>query len=406
MLFTLKSLCAQSLKDAGSLFAARKYIEAAEQYYALGYYGKAAESYRKHIDAQPGKRKAQESESIQPLIDRMERLERMVLRCEDIQIIDSIIVDKSDFLKNYLMSGEAGSLLPGGESVIYENELKDRRFFGEKRDGQASRLYQQIKIGSDWSEPQLLNIPVDSAGSDDFPFIMPDGLTMYFASTGNGSIGGYDIFTSRYNLHSDSYLAPTPLGMPFNSVYNDYLYIIDEFNGIGYFTTDRFQPEDKVIIYAFIPNESFKPLESTETGELVSRSRIESIRNTWKEGKDYHAILSKIRESISNKPPVIKKDFTFVINDNIIYHTLGDFESDAAKKSWQTAEDTYKQIQLLEKQLDIKRRDYSLGNKSQKQALESHIIPAETNLEKLYKQHSEKLKETRNLEIRHLRTKQ
>lgn len=90
--------------------------------------------------------------------------------------------------------------------------------------------------------------------SVNYPFMMPDGTTFYFAATGEESIGGYDIFVTRFDSESGSFLKAENIGMPFNSTANDYMYAIDEFNDIGWFATDRSQPEGKVCIYIFIPS--------------------------------------------------------------------------------------------------------------------------------------------------------
>ena len=90
----------------------------------------------------------------------------------------------------------------------------------------------------------------------DYPYVLTDGITIYYASDGPGSMGEYDIFVTRYNTNTDSYLMPENVGMPFNSPYNDYMYVIDEFNDLGWFASDRYQPEGKVCIYVFIPNSS------------------------------------------------------------------------------------------------------------------------------------------------------
>ena len=34
---------------------------------------------------------------------------------------------------------------------------------------------------------------------------------------------------------TDTYLVPENVGMPFNSPYNDYMYVIDEYNNLGWF---------------------------------------------------------------------------------------------------------------------------------------------------------------------------
>jgi len=262
-----------------------------------------------------------------------------------------------------------------------------------------------VKICDKWSEATEIKIVADSTGNDAYPFVMPDGLTMYFASTGNGSIGGYDIFVSRFDTNTDSYLSPTPLGMPFNSVFNDYLYVVDEFLGIGYFATDRFQPEGKAVVYTFIPNESFLPVDNADEATLASRARIESIRDSWRDGKNYQAMLVKISETIEHKPVTKKKDFTFVVNDNIVYYTLADFESDAARKIWNTALTLQNRIRSEEEKLDRNRKEYSAADKTRRETLKPSILASETQLATLYAEEKEKTKEARNAEIKYLRTK-
>jgi hypothetical protein len=235
---------------------------------------------------------------------------------------------------------------------------------------------------------------------------MPDGLTIYYASTGNGSIGGYDLFVSRYNLNNDTYLAPNQLGMPFNSLANDYMLAIDEVNGIGYFATDRFQPEEKVVVYTFIPNPNSeaKSLGTEDERLLASRAKITSIRDTWLPGINYQGKIEQVRLMIENTQPKIKKDFTFVVNDNIVYHTVADFESDAAKKSYLQTTELEGKIQALEEQLDTLRKAFAEGNSEQKQSLRSPILTNERQLETMLQTYKKLWMETRNSEIKYLRT--
>ena len=62
-----------------------------------------------------------------------------------------------------------------------------------------------------------------------------DGITIYFGSEGHEGLGGYDIFTSRFNSETADYLPPQNVGMPFNSPYNDYMMAFDELAGVGCF---------------------------------------------------------------------------------------------------------------------------------------------------------------------------
>ena len=104
-----------------------------------------------------------------------------------------------------------------------------------------------------------------------YPFFLNDGVTLYYASNGEGSIGGYDIFITRLNLENNTYLKPENVGMPFNSIYNDYMMAVDEMLNIGWFVSDREQIPGKVTIYLFIPNSSKQTYNLDEIKTDINR---------------------------------------------------------------------------------------------------------------------------------------
>jgi hypothetical protein len=417
LFFVSVVLHAQTLEEADKLYADKKYVAAAEIYEQLYRFDSASESYKMQISLLEKNVKANKrntktaviTDSIKLLVKKtesLERLEKMVRRCENIQIIDSIIVDKNNFLNAYHLSEDAGTLEKTKSSVIYENQLKDRRFYGKKNDKNLFRLYTQVKTQDGWSEEKHLDIPVDSSANDNYPFVMSDGLTIYYASTGNESIGGYDLFVSRYNMDNDTYLTPKQLGMPFNSTHNDYMLVIDELNNVGYFATDRFQPEDKVIIYTFIPNEEPIFVENDDFAVLSGRVVINSIRNTWRQGTDYQALLKKIKNDIEkSRQQKITKDFTFVINDNIVYYTLADFDDEGAKQTFLRSRELQQQILTLENQLEVQRQNYAEGDANRKRTLKLSILENESRLENLYNTVKKTEIEARNREIKKIKTK-
>jgi hypothetical protein len=404
--FVCAKFHAQTVDDAKNLYAEKKYDAAAAIYYKLYLFNEAATAYQMQIDLLVNNKQTDAAESIKPLLMKSEKAARMVSRCEDIQIIDSVVVDEADFLTGYFLGEESGKLEKLQTSIVFENQLGDHRYFGKKNDDDHFRLNSQLKILDKWLEEKVLNLPDDSLSDDNYPFVMPDGLTIYFASTGNESIGGYDIFVSRYNMNNDTYLAPNQMGMPFNSIYNDYMLAIDETNNIGYFVTDRFQPEGKVIVYSFIPNEEFSPVKSEDGPTLINRTKITSIKDTWLQGVNYQAYLENVKTNIEKEKLKVKKDFTFVINDNIVYYVLDDFDSDAAKKSFLQAKTLQEVIGALEDQLDLQRKEYAKGSSAKKQTLSSSILEDEKQLETLYKDYKKAVIETRNLEIKYLKQKQ
>lgn len=196
------------------------------------------------------------------------------------------------------------------------------------------------------------------------------------------------------------------MGMPFNSIANDYLMVIDENNNIGYFATDRFQEEGKVIIYTFIPNEEILPVESQNKNELIRLAKINSIRDTWKKDLDYQAYIKDVRTNILNEQHKVKRDFFFVINDNIIYYTLDDFKNTAARQAFLKAQDLDKQLKTQEKDLDDLRYKYSKGNAQYRESIQATILYRENHIPGLWEQYNQTILNARNLEIRYLRQQQ
>ncbi|MDE6782749.1 MAG: hypothetical protein K2J17_03395, partial [Paramuribaculum sp.] len=110
-----------------------------------------------------------------------------------------------------------------------------------------------------------------------YPYLMPDGITLYFAADGDASLGGLDIFMSRSN--GSDFLQPQNLGMPYNSPYDDYMMAIDEATGYGFWVTDRNQIPDSVTLYMFRVNDLRRNYPAEEA-ELIDHARITSVAAT------------------------------------------------------------------------------------------------------------------------------
>ena len=394
------------LKFAASRRVQEAFRSLGKMHYMLYEFKESAEAYTQYADLLIKAKKQAEAEATRPLIQRSERAARMLSHTENIQIIDSVVINKQNFLEAYLLSSESGYLETNAGQIIYENPLRDKRYFADKNENGKYRLFSEIKLQNNWGDRNMLSLPVDSITNDNYPFVLPDGLTIYYASTGNLSIGGYDLFITRYNMNNDTYLNPRQMGMPFNSIANDYMMAIDEINNIGYFVTDRFQPEDKVIVYTFIPNEAIVPIETDDPKELINRAKITSIQDSWKPGVDYVDYIIQVRSRIFNESLKIARDFSFVINDNIIYHTLNDFENNAARQAFSRSKEIAQNIQSIEDELDKLRQTYARSNNNQKQNIGRDIIQKENALFNLFNQYEQMKKNARNQEIQHLRRQQ
>ena len=405
------------LLETGKIVESEKYLKVAasknikESFRSLGKlyfiqyrFKESEEAYEKYLVFLRKEKQSTEIKTIEELSRQSKEAARMLAHCEDIQIIDSIILDKSDFLKAYGLSKESGTLSGTNNMVIYENQLQDKRYYSKIDDKKKYRLYTQSKLMNKWTEETLLNLPATDDDDNNYPFILSDGVTVYYASTGQGSIGGYDLFITRYNSASNTYFKPEQLGMPFNSPYNDYMLALDEYNGIGYFATDRFQREGKVVVYTFVPNEEKTTIETEDKSYLISRAKITSIRQSQKKEMDYAARLKQIKSEQQKKQEEISREFEFVINDNIIYYKLDDFKSHAARQLFIQYQSLRNQLDLLNRQLDDKRKVYKEGNTAKKTSLSKSILSDEKKSEEMTIQSNESAVKIRNTEIKHLKS--
>ncbi|MDO4756567.1 MAG: tetratricopeptide repeat protein, partial [Parabacteroides sp.] len=223
------------LKIANKRKVMNSYPYLAKLYYMTYRFDLSVEVLEEYIELL--EKKKQNTEAAEAELALANDAQRMVDKVEDIQIIDSMVVDKDEILLTYTLSEESGSLenyatfFKSNElinSTVYKNQKGDKIYYAQPTAEENYCLFTQSMLMDQWGDEKQLPMNHETKKDSNYPFVLSDGTTMYFASKGNGSIGGYDLFVTRYNTSSDSYLTPEQLSMPFNSPYNDYLIVFDE----------------------------------------------------------------------------------------------------------------------------------------------------------------------------------
>ena len=324
-----------------------------------------------------------------------QRLESMRGFTQKVMFIDSVVVSKSKLLSSLNIPDEAGSIQAYNKffnttdqpnSIVYLNQLRNKCVFSKFADG-GWDLYSKEMIGEKWSNAVPLK-GLDILGDDvdiNWPFLLSDGTTLYFAAKGVESIGGFDIFMTRYDETTQSYLKPENIGMPFNSIDNDYFFIVDEYDGIGWFATDRNQPEGKVCIYSFIYNnvrENYVVDEYTPE-QLRQLSEIHSISQTWTSNQARLSALEQLTAVYKRKFTQKKKnDFEFVINDELTYTTLTDFRSSEAAEMYVDLNELLRKKSKLDSSIERARIAYPTARQAQREQYKQQLLAAEKQSEK------------------------
>lgn len=394
------------LKFASQKRFQTSYLELGELYAKTYRFDDAEKEFDKYEKA--NRRNKDALQNLEAKRDYANKLERMVGRTEDIQIIDSVVLNKTDFLAAYKLSESSGSIKPLNSFLkdqpdekmpFFTNERNDKIYYSRKDADRGYKIFTMEKLLGEFGNEKALSENINQSGNQAYPFVLSDGLTIYFASTGSESIGGYDIFVTRYNLATESYLTPNHLNMPFNSPFNDYMMAVDEEKGIGWFASDRFQNKDSVCIYTFIQPQGITLIDSDDEDYLRNRAMISSIAQSQKEGVDYTLLIQEIQKDMPGDSKQ-KKDFEFIINNDNKYFTLEDFRHGAAKALYSQVlvlESKYKQI--TDELLQL-RSQYASGTTNQ--VVINTILALEKESEEIYKEIKSLELKARNEEIRNI----
>lgn len=219
---------------------------------ALKYY----EDYKKIGSASQQKRLQVDKE-----IAACKNGKRLLATMSELVVISKKQLNEADYFRSYDLASIGGKLVVKPEdfktgydkrkkdkSIIYIPRLGDKIYFssyGDNGDNGRDIYYRTRLSDNNYSKP--VKIPgINTEFDEDYPFLHPDGKTLYFSSKGFNSMGGYDIFKSTFNEETNSWSMPVNMEFPINSPDDDYLFVTDEEGKIAYFSTGRQSPPGKI----------------------------------------------------------------------------------------------------------------------------------------------------------------
>lgn len=322
----------------------------------------------------------------QPAVSINKLYESMLQSTAKVMFIDSVVVDKEQFLQAIPLPSDLGQIKfrPNSSYLLeYQNELDDRKFIADG-DTAITLLKTQTATGKSWSLAEKLpGLDNKEYLLQNYPFLASDGITLYFSAEGPSSMGGRDIFMTSFDSDKGIWLQPQNYGLPFNSPANDYLLVIDDLDSLGWLVTDRRQPEGKVCVYTFVPTsvrQNFE-VDGLSNAMLKSYADIKSIKDTWKFGNRQTAMLrlKNIRTKVRKRQN--KNNINFIINDKQIISSIDDFKSDESRKLYKQLVEIKQIITEEEHQLQKQRIQYE-SDSSMREKLYPIIIKEEQLIQK------------------------
>lgn len=259
----------------------------------------------------------------------------------NIRVIDKYKVSEDSLLLVYNPSKEVGTIARNKsffesdvdpEGVLYRTERGDAVYFTAKDEEEHSRIYKMEKLLDGWSEMTALGL--GEMKNEKMAVMMTDGTTLYFSSDRDGGMGGYDIYRTTYDIETRSFSEPVNLGVPFNSAFDDFLFVGDEFRTKAWFASTRETHGDSIMVYEILWDESVIRSFAQNTDEIRNVAALK-IDPSLKKMRDNVAAAGTKKKTFTVKKE--EKQFEFVINDSLKYTQWEHFRSEEAREMYRDA---------------------------------------------------------------------
>lgn len=102
-----------------------------------------------------------------------------------------------------------------------------------------------------WGKPQNLGPEINTPLDEEAPFMAVDGVTLYFSSNGEMSMGGFDIFYTQMK-EDGSWGEKVNMGYPLNTTDDDVFFVLGADGKTGYYASSKqLRKDDRGILESF-----------------------------------------------------------------------------------------------------------------------------------------------------------
>jgi hypothetical protein len=229
-------------------------------------------------------------------IDMCRNGKTLLKNITDLQVLDKKQLSDKEFFRSYDLSSIGGKLLVKPEdfqssldkkakqqTIIYLAKNNNQIFYSSYgTDGKNGKdIYMVTKLSNgEWSLPTNLGTTINTDADEDYPFLHPNGMVLYFCSKGHNSMGGYDIFKSTRSGQTGAWSEPVNMDFSINTPDDDIMYVTDSLEKTAYFSSKRNSPDGMIDVYKI----------STERKAV----EVAVINGTIGKDKDGQIIKSKI----------------------------------------------------------------------------------------------------------------
>lgn len=198
------------------------------------------------------------------VMERKELNASEYFRAYDLGGLDAKLVVKPDDLASSVDKKKKEK-----STVVVRQSSQEIYYSSYGADGKSGRdIYKITRLPNfQWSKEENLGSIINTPYDEDFPYVTPDGKTLFFSSKGHNSMGGYDVFKSEWDEQSKTWSKPVNLDFAINTPDDDIQYVTDPKSDYGFFSSKRSVPEGKITVYK-IKTERIPPTISAIRGQF------------------------------------------------------------------------------------------------------------------------------------------
>lgn len=197
-------------------------------------------------------------------IEMCQNGKRLLTSVTDLIVLDKKEITTDKFFRIYDLKDIGGSLIvttdfqtkldkknnhiplihfPQNPSIVFYSS------YGENGDQGKDIYFRKKLVDGTWSEATLVLGKVNTQYDEDFPYSNPSGEYLYFSSKGHNSMGGYDVFRSKFDATTGTFGTPENLDFAISSPDDDVLFIVDSLEQNAYFASARQSELGKLHVY-------------------------------------------------------------------------------------------------------------------------------------------------------------
>ena len=386
-------------------------LHEAERAYRAYQFEAAKTALEKYIAAQQ-KRTQSLPDSITMLQEQIARAERMYGAADELHVVDSTLVSVTrlaELLPQINRCSLPVGMLPIGvgprvpvETPAVGDSLHPAPpvfpllgFIDELHrnsiipDGRILAWFAMVGDYS-WERQEVATKTLEADAPIRSPFLLEDGMTLFFARHLPTGLGGYDLYMTRLTEQGNSFFEPTLLGMPYNSPYNDYLLAYHESRNWGFLISDRFAPEGQVHVYRFTGRPAF--LAGRQGGETTELSKEEAYHRATLSGVLYEGKVPAM--PIDEELVEVPEQLFHLHGSEVCYH-WPEFKTEAGRRAVAEAKALRSSLAREKFRLYDLRTRWREGDAAVRSELRSEILYLEASVREKTKQYRDLLNAVR-----------